>query len=142
MTFELRVNYRAPSKESLFLGTGWELARDAHGAYISEPAAEILIGNWALSRECPSTLKLILSMSRRSNVEGMLVRVSGSFGLAQIFVQKSKQSSILAFPIFQDLVGNASAILLQPTFGPNKTIEATVGSMDLIALDELQLTRN
>jgi hypothetical protein len=141
MTFELRVNYRVPSKESLFLGAGWELARDAHGAYISEPAAEILIGNWALSRDYPSTLKLVLSMSRRANVDGMLVRASGLFGLAQTFVQKSRQSSILAFPLFSESFRNASAILLRPTFGPEKYIEGTPGTMDLVALDELHLTR-
>jgi len=55
-TFVLKTDYRAPSREQLFLGTGWEPTRDVRGAFISAPKAELLIENWALSRNFASEL--------------------------------------------------------------------------------------
>jgi hypothetical protein len=61
-TFELRVSYNAPSKERIFLGVGWGSA-DVRGAYLSAPAADLQIENWALSERFPSELCLGFSMS-------------------------------------------------------------------------------
>ena len=89
MTFELRVVYTAPSKETVFLGAGWEPARDVRGAFISEPVGELLIERRALSGSHASQLALTFSMATRAAVDAMVVRASGMFGSSHVIVQKS-----------------------------------------------------
>ena len=61
--FYLENGLHAPSKEQLFLGSGWEPARDVRGAFISDGKTELLIGSWALLRKFASGLTLTLSLS-------------------------------------------------------------------------------
>lgn len=56
MVLDIRVVYKPPSKEWLFLGFGWGAVRDLRGPYLTTPLAEIVIGNWALSQTVASTL--------------------------------------------------------------------------------------
>lgn len=140
MTFELRVNYKAPSKEWIFLGAGWS-GRDIRGPYISEPAAWLDIENWALSQKFPSKLILMFSMSHRAGVEAMVVRAAGVFGQSHVIVGKHKQASMTISPCFRDPMLNSVQIILQPTFGPNNVIPVSASTIDLVALDELRLSR-
>ena len=140
MTFELHISYKAPSKEWIFLGAGWS-GRDIRGPYISEPAAWLDIENWALSQKFPSKLILVFSMSHRAEVDAMVVRAVGAFGQSHVIVGKHKQASMTISPCFRDPVLNSAKIILQPTFGPNNVIPVSGGTIDLVALDELQLLR-
>jgi hypothetical protein len=142
MTFELRVDYKAPSREQLFLGAGWEPARDVRGAFISGPAGELLIGNGALSRNYASQLTLAFSMATRAAVDAMMVRASGTFGSSHVIVQKSQQARLVISPLFADPNRSYVRIMLEPAFGPSGTIPESPGTMDLIALDELEIERN
>ena len=45
-TFALEVDYRAPSREDLFLASGWGV-RDVGGPYINSSSATIIIPNWS-----------------------------------------------------------------------------------------------
>jgi hypothetical protein len=139
-TFELRVSYEAPSREGIFLGAGWGPA-DIRGPYLSAPAADLQIENWALSQRYPSELRLLFSMSNRAAVEGMIVRATGAFGQAQVMVAKTKPNSMKISPIFRDPVLNYAYILLEPTFGSHTTGRLFFDTVDLIALDELELSR-
>jgi hypothetical protein len=141
MTFELPVSYKAPSTEWIFLGAGWGAARDVRGAYISEPAAWLHIENWALSQKSPSKLILVFSMSHRAEVDAIVVRAIGAFGQSHVIVGKYQQASMTISPCFRDPVLNFARILLQPTFGPSNVISISGGTIDLVALDELQLLR-
>ena len=140
MTFELHISYKAPSKEWIFLGAGWS-GRDIRGLYISEPAAWLDIENWALSQKFPSKLILVFSMSHRAEVDAMVVRAVGAFGQSHVIVGKHKQASMTISPCFRDPVLNFARIILQPTFGPSNSISNALGTIDLIALDELHLSR-
>src|SRR6266566_1983871 len=99
MTFDLSVDYRAPSREQVFLGAGCEPARDVRGAFISGPSAELLIGNWALSRTLPSQLTLIFSMPTRAAVDAMVVRAGGTFGSIHVIVEKFQQTQMVISPL-------------------------------------------
>lgn len=141
MTFELRVSYKFPSKEWIFLGAGWGGVRDVRGAYISEPTAWLHIENWALSQKFPSKLILVFSMSHRAEVDAMVVRAIGSFGQSHVIIGKHQQASMTISPCLRDPVLNFARILLQPTFGPSNAISISGGTIDLVALDELKLLR-
>src|SRR5262249_48807532 len=141
MTFRLRISYKAPSKESMFLGAGWEPPRDVRGVYISGAAAYLHIENWALSQKFPSKLSLGFSMSHRSEVDAMVVVAAGVFGRCQAIVGKHKDASLVIWPLFRDPVRNFVMVLLKPTFGPTASIPMSPGTSDLIALDELQVSR-
>ena len=117
MTFLLRVDYTAPSKEYLFLGAGWEPARDVRGAFISGPGAELIIGNWALSRNFAAQLTLTFSMATRAAVDAMLVRANGAFGSRQVIVQKSRQTRMVLSPLIADPMRSYLRIILEPAFG-------------------------
>lgn len=140
MTFELHVSYKAPSKELIFLGAGWS-SRDVRGPYISEPVAWLDVENWALSQKFPSKLILVFSMSDRAEVDAMVIRAVGAFGQSHAIVGKHRQASMTISPCFRDPVLNFSRIILQPTFGPNNVISVSARTIDLVALDELQLLR-
>jgi hypothetical protein len=141
MTLKLKVDYKAPSREQLFLGAGWEPARDVRGAFISGPAGELLIGNWALSVYYASQLTLAFSMTNRAAVDAMMVRASGAFGSSHVIVQKSLQARLVISPLFADPSRSYVRIILEPAFGPSGTIPESPATMDLIALDELEMER-
>jgi hypothetical protein len=141
MTFTLKIVYQAPSKEQLFLAAGWEPARDVRGAFISGVFGELLIGNWALSREAASQLVLTFSMASRAAVDAMTVRAIGPFGARTTLVKKPQQTRMIIFPLFADPARSPTRILLQPSFGPSETIPESPATIDLIALDELEITR-
>jgi hypothetical protein len=141
MTFELRVVYTAPSKETVFLGAGWEPARDVRGAFISGPVGELLIERWALSGSHASQLALTFSMATRAAVDAMVVRASGMFGSSHMIVQKSLQTRMVISPLFADPTRALVRITLQPSFGPSNTIGESPETMDLVALDALEISR-
>jgi hypothetical protein len=141
MGFVLRVDYRAPSKEQLFLGRGWEPARDVRGAFISDPTAEVRIENWVLSPRLPSELILTFSMATRSAVDAMIVYARGEFGSTHIIVGKHEPSRMCISRLFSCRAGNQVRIVLEPSFRATGMIEEGPGTMDLIALDEIELTR-
>jgi hypothetical protein len=116
-------------------------ARDVRGAYISGPAGELLIGNWALSRNFASRLTLAFSMATRAAVDAMMVRASCTFGSTHVLVQKSQRVRLVISPLFVDPNRSYVRIMLEPTFGPSENIPASAGTMDLIALDELEIER-
>jgi hypothetical protein len=142
MTFELRIDYKAPSKEHVFLGNGWEPARDVRGAFISGPAAELIIDDWVLSRNFASQLTLTFSMATRSAVDAMVVRASGIFGSSRVIVQKSRQSQMIIPGLYANPRRTYVRILLRPAFGPSETISDFFETIDLVALDELEIGRD
>ena len=141
MSFELHVSYQPPSKEWMFLGPGWGGVRDVRGAYISDHTAWLHIENWALSQNVPSRLILLFSMSGRAEVDAMVIRANGAFGQTQVILGKHKQASMTISACFRDQDRNFASILLQPTFGSSNIIPTSMGTVDLVALDELHLSR-
>jgi hypothetical protein len=81
-------------------------------------------------------------MSNRAAVEGMIVRATGAFGQTQVMVRKTKSTLMKISPIFRDQLLNFSYIFLEPTFGSHTTNRFLFNTVDIIALDELQLSRS
>jgi hypothetical protein len=71
----------------------------------------------------------------------MVIRAIGAFGQSQIILEKRKPASMTISPCFRDPNRNFAQILLQPTFGPSNIIRTSMGTVDLVALDELHLSR-
>jgi hypothetical protein len=139
MPLDINVDYKAPSWERLFLGTGWG-GRDIRGPYISGTTAEIVIDNWALSAKTPATVKLTLSVSNRCEVDALFVRATGAFGSVQRLVKRNEEAILTITKIFAE-PSRSYVILLEPTFGVNNIIAATPGTIDIVALNEFRLTR-
>jgi hypothetical protein len=138
--FEVSIDYRAPSRETLFLGDGWGV-RDVRGPYLSASEGEIIIYKWALSRLVPSVLTLTLSLSSRADVNALFVRASGKFGTTQCVVDKT-QRSIITIPGLLITDGlTPTVIKLSSMFRPALQIAVSPGTMDIVAIDELRLTR-
>jgi hypothetical protein len=140
MVLKIHVIYKAPSWERLFLGAGWG-GRDIRGPYLSGAEAEIVIGNWALSPKIPTTVKLTLSVSNRCEVDALFIRASSAFGSAQILLKRNEETILTLPNILADSVHNNTMIILKPTFGADDRIAATPGSIDIVALNELQIIR-
>jgi hypothetical protein len=140
MVLNIHVIYKAPSRERLFLGTGWG-GRDIRGPYLSETGAEIIIGNWALSPRIPSRIELTLDVSNRCEVDALFVRATGVFGSTQTLVTRNEETILTLSGILADPIRNHAVIVLQSTFGVNDRVAATPGSVDIVAINELRLTR-
>jgi hypothetical protein len=140
MVLNVHVIYKAPSRERLFLGAGWG-GRDIRGPYLSEAGAEIIIGNWVLSQKTPSKVELTLDVSNRCEVDALFVRATGMFGSIQTSVKRNEETILTLSGILADPGRNHVLIFLQSTFGPRDAIMATPGSVDIVAINELRLTR-
>jgi len=140
MGLDIHVVYKLPGWERLFLGTGWG-GRDIRGPYINGTAAEIVIDNWALSPKAASQVKLTLSVSNRCEVDALFVRATGPFGSVQSLVQKNEEATLTLSDIFADPTRNSVLIVLETTFGANDKIATTPGTIEIVALNELRLTR-
>ena len=138
--FCIHVIYKAPSQEQLFLGYGWS-ARDVRGASLAEKIAELIIDNWALSPTSASTIKLTLSVSNRCEVDAMFVRATGAFGSAQTLVKRNDEAALTLRNIFADPVCDHTVVVLEPTFGPGSGIARSAGSLDIVAINALELCR-
>jgi hypothetical protein len=138
--FTLTVDYRAPSRESLFLGAGWGI-RDLRGPYLSAPEAEILIDNWALSATVPSILTITLSISGRATVNGVFVRENSAFGSAQCIVANDRRSLLTMPPLFVNPRGSSVIIKVLCLFSANTRVHAAPSTIDIIAIDGVELTR-
>jgi hypothetical protein len=140
MTFELRVVYTAPSKETVFLGAGWEPARDVRGAFISGPVGELLIERWALCGSHAFQLALTFSMATRAS------RRNGGACQRYVRIEPCDRAKITTnsdghLPAFCRSDRALVRITLQPSFGPSNTIGESPETMDLVALDALEISR-
>jgi hypothetical protein len=140
MVLDINVYYKAPSRERLFLGNGWG-GQDVRGPYINGTRAQILIDNWALSLKTAATVKLTLSVTNRCEVDALFVRAIGVFGSAQSLVKRNEEATLTISNIFSDPIRKHAVILLEPTFGVNDIIAATPGTIHIVAVNELRLTR-
>jgi hypothetical protein len=140
MVFNIHVIYKVPSQERLFLGNGWGI-RDVRGPYLAAPTADIIIDNWALSSKVPSTVKLTLSVSNLCEVDALFVRATGAFGSGQTLVKRNDEAVLTLSDVFADPMHDHTAIVVEPTFGPRDKIATTAGTIDIVAINELQLTR-
>jgi hypothetical protein len=140
MALTLHINYRSPSRERLFLGDGWG-PRDVSGPYLSAAFAEIIIDNCVLLERAPATLKLILSLSNRSQVDALFVRANGVFGSVQRIIMRNEQTILTIDGILADANKRDTKIVLRPTFGPSSTIAESPHTVDIVRIDELQLIR-
>jgi hypothetical protein len=140
MIFDIHIIYKSPSRECLFLGNGWGV-RDVRGPYLSAPIADIIIDNWALSLKVPSTVKLTLSVSNLCEVDALFVRATGAFGSEQTLVRRNDEAVLTLVNILADPLRRHTVIVLEPSFGARGKIAATAGTIDIVAIDELRLTR-
>jgi hypothetical protein len=140
MVLNIHIIYKAPSQQRLFLGNGWGI-RDVRGPYLSALTADIIIDNWALSPKVPSTVKLTWSVSNLCEVDAMFVRATGAFGSEQTLVKRNDEAILTLTNIVADPMRDHTVIVIEPTFGPDDKIAATAGTIDIVAIDELQLIR-
>ena len=140
MGFFLAINYRAPSREMLFLSSGWGGVRDVRGPYLIESPGVIAIAPWALACVEASELRLVFGLSNRSPVDAVTFRVSGLFGSSTHIIQKNADvdvhiSNILAVPESDEY-----RLSVDLTFGLSKDVDPLI-CLDLLSLDHLSINR-
>jgi hypothetical protein len=141
MALNIHILYKAPSKERLFLGSGWSLVRDVRGPYLSAPVAEIVIDNWALSSKVASTLEFTLSVSNRCEVDTVFVQATGDFGSTQTPVKRNNQCILTITGILADPTRDHTVITLKSAFDSEGKVAVMAGMLDIVAIDEFRLIR-
>lgn len=135
-TFALEVDYRASSREDLFLASGWGI-RDVGGPYIMSSSAMIIIPNWGLSNQHASIISLMLALSNRSPVDALLISVMSSRNSTNYFI--SKNDAIIAK--FNNVILNDREdhfdILIKVGIDPHRS-----EFCDLVRIDKLRIDRN
>ena len=74
-------------------------------------------------------------------MDAMIVYAAGSFGTVHVMVRKFQQSAICISPLFASITQDHVSVTLQPSFGPSDNIPEAFDTMDLVALDELEIRR-
>lgn len=133
--FSLSVDYRAPSKEIVFLAEGWGI-RDVRGPYITRDKAFLRISEEFLSATVPSTLRLSLELSNRCSTEGLVVRFEGIFGNRGLLLARNKSADI----IFENVLAKFGCYELA-IYVPQCLASEAMFLQDVVALNSLSLQR-
>jgi hypothetical protein len=138
MQFELRIDYRSPSQERLFLGSGWGL-RDVRGVYLNASEGRICISPWALSPVKPSVISLQFGMSNRAILQAVSLQAAGDFGVKSCFLERNKASKLLV----EDVVGHEQREYIIRIMHPRvpRSGDSRAGLIDFISVDGLELSR-
>lgn len=140
--FELYVNYCPPGEERLFLGEGWGV-RDVRGPYLMASSGTVLIDSWALSVKYPSKIELTFELSNRAHVEFSTIHIVGNFRTRVLRVYKNKASSITLAGMLADKENEGSIVIsiLQLGYQPAGVLGRVPGTIDIVAINSLCLTR-
>src|SRR5271166_5263318 len=92
--FELSVNYKSPSQETLFLESGWGI-RDVSGPYLTAHEGKICVSPWVLSPVIASTIRLRFEMSNRALLDAVSLQAIGDFGIKSCFIERNKASELM-----------------------------------------------
>ena len=138
MQFELKIDYRSPSQETLFLGSGWGI-RDVRGSYLNADEGRICISPWALSPSKPSVISLQFGMSNRALLQAVSIQATGDFGVKSCFLERNKEAEL----IIEDIVGMNSVPMFICIIHPRvpKFSDSRAGLIDFISIDGLMLSR-
>jgi len=138
MRFELRIDYRSPSQEKLFLGIGWGI-RDVRGPYLNANEGRICISPWALSPVMPSVISLQFGMSNRAILQAVSLQAAGDFWVRSCFLERNKSAELL----IEGIVGHEQRAYVICIIHPRvpKFSDSRAGLIDFIAIDGLKLSR-
>ncbi len=138
MQFELKIDYRSPSQERLFLGSGWGI-RDVRGPYLNANEGRICISPWALSPVKPSVISLQFGMSNCALLQAVSVQATGAFGVKSCFLERNKAAELL----IEGVVGHEQRAYVIYILHPrvSEFSDSCGGLTDFIAIDGLKLSR-
>jgi hypothetical protein len=80
-------------------------------------------------------------VSNLCEVDALVVRATGAFGSAQKLVKRNEETTLTLRDVFADPTLNHTVIILEPSFHPGNGVVETAGTVDIVAIDELRLTR-
>jgi hypothetical protein len=136
--FDLNVQYSSPSKEKLFLGSGWGV-RDVRGPYLAAEGGNIAIGCWALSPEVPSRIHLQFEMSNRSALEAAVLCASGTFGTKTCYIIRNKIGELMIENALSTIDEDYLIKITQPRTLHSARFDYSLS--DLIAVNALRIWR-
>jgi len=135
--FQVNVDYKSPSQDSLFLERGWGI-RDVRGAYLNGDEGTICVSPWALSRAIASVIRLRFEMSNRSLLQAVSLKAGGEFGARNCFLTRNKETEL----VIENVLLKEDAYLIR-VIHP-KVIHSgnfSPGLSDFIAINGLTLSR-
>ena len=136
MLLELSVNYEAPSRETLFLESGWGI-RDVRGPYLGVPEGLIRINRWALSSRVPSRICLQFEMSNRVILEATAIQAIGDFGRQTCYVSRNRTLDL----VIENVLANEAYLIriVHPAVIESGRFDP--GLSDFIAINSLSISR-
>lgn len=137
VTFYLTVIYRAPSKESSFLGRGWGI-RDVRGPYLDGFVGHIHIAGGALSSEIPSTISLVLSASNRCPTPFVLAKVSTAEKEVSNNVKRNGSTDFILDSVYAHTSGSLDLLIQLPKVQTDAELSRF---WTILAIDELTIER-
>jgi hypothetical protein len=136
-TCYLTVDYRAPSRERMFLDGSWG-ARDVRGPYLMNPVGYLHKFDELLSMRYPSNILLTLTLSNRCPAPSVLVEVSTELSTVSQRIEKNKSSDFAFDSIYLDQKQPLKFSVHIPEIGRSCIPREFT---DVLAIDELTLER-
>ena len=134
----MRVDYKSPSRERLFLESGWGL-RDVRGVYLNANEGRICISPCALSPVKRSVVTLKFGMSKRAVPNAVSIQANGDFGVKSCFLERNKEAQLM----IENIVGHGQHPYVIRVIHPSLPLFGYLhgGFEDILTLDELKLSR-
>ena len=132
------LNYRAPSRERMFLSDGWGI-RDVQGAYMTRRTATLRVPAFLMLANNVHNFNMRFSVSNRSLLEAVYVKVTCEGIAAGTFIQKNSSAFVqISCPLLQD---NHDTLILIENSVPATQSGYSAGLIDIVALDEISISR-
>ena len=138
ITFYLSAKYRAPSKERLFLDMSWGI-RDVSGPYLTKSEGLICIDNALLSKEFPSTMSLIFSISNRCPVASVLTRVSTQREVFSHHIERNGSNEFIIDSVYSSPQHRYVISVCLPEVGSLPDIRVFP---EILSIDEITIERH
>ena len=135
--FYLKVNYRPPSKERIFLDDNW-VHRDVRGPYLGGLLGRICIDGSILASKFPSTISLVLSVSNRCPITSILIKVVTPREKVVKHIAKNGSSEFVFTSIYSGL---EERLVLAVEIPQTESVIDQKQFLDILAIDELTIER-
>ena len=135
MQFELKIDYRSPSQERLFLGSGWGI-RDVRGPYLNASEGRICISPCVLSPVKPSVISLQFGMSNSALLDAVSLQATGDFGVKSCFLERNNATELIIEDIVRHQHGEYVICIMHP-----RASQFGADLIDFISIDGLTLSR-
>lgn len=136
--FSLRINYRAPSTETIFLKNGFGGVRDVRGPYITETEAELEFPNEVFSQYNPSLLSISFELSNRAPLDAIILSFHGDLPRQDNLIVRRNSECTVHFPNIMKPPDGCTTLFIVP---PNSNRRESSELLDILSINEISIER-